>query len=78
MNTIEPRWHLYSIHGTPLDWPSLHAHNVLWHERKLRALEMGRTKYEKNVRRPFVGIARSVTLTDAGRAYIAALREQVR
>ena len=71
MNLIEPMFRLFSIYGEPMTWDTVHAHNVLWHERKERDWQARSLAARGSV-------SRGISITDAGRAYIAAMRAQTK
>ena len=62
---------LYDLSGREQSWDTLHAHAVLWHECKER-------QFRDRSLASAGSKGRTVRLTDAGRAYLAALREQAR
>lgn len=71
MNLIESRFRLYDLYGKPMSWASLiNAHNVLWHERKQCQRRAGAAHA--------LTTARSITITGAGRAYLAERRARAK
>lgn len=68
MNLIEPRWKLFDNFGREQTWDTLQAHGVLWHDRNEREYR------ERSTARRAARHVGAITLTDAGRDYLAALR----
>jgi hypothetical protein len=67
MQLFEPRWKLFDLYGAEQSWDTVQAHNVLWHDRKERHQRGGNGRVGS--------VSRGIALTEAGRAYLAALRE---
>lgn len=64
---VRPKWQLFTNTGEPTDWPSILAANEAWHRKGGRG---------RGTVRPDRAAVRGIVLTEAGRAYLAEMRDK--
>ena len=64
---VEPPTRLIDLRGHPQSWDTVTAHAALWHDRRRRS-------HAPREMRADLGLSRGLRITEAGRAYLAALR----